>query len=201
MDYNTQRKKLPLPEYGRNVQKLVDYIKTIKNRNERTKAAKDLIAVMGNLNQSLRDVADFKHKLWDHLYIMADFDLDIDTPYPPPSREILFEKPDSIPYPDRQIRFKHYGRVLENLIRKAGDYPQGTEKRKLATLIANHMKKSYLMWNREAVNDEAILHDLRELSNGRLYIDSSTRLTNAKELNSKIKKKGKSSSSQNSKRG
>src|SRR3989304_9123561 len=143
-DYNTQRKRMALPEYGRNVQKMVDHIRTIKDRDERNRAAKTIIQIMGNLNPHLRDIGDFKHKLWDHLAIIADFELDIDSPYPVPEVSKLIEKPNQIPYMQGNIRFLHYGRIIAMMIEAATELEEGEEKEYLTTLIVNQMKKSYV---------------------------------------------------------
>ncbi len=169
MDYNSQRKKLPLPEYGRNIQNMVDYLFTIDDREKRNRSAQIVIDVMGNLYPYLRDVAEFKHKLWDHLAIMADFKLDIDYPYNPPTPDILTEKPNQVPYSDNNIRYKHYGFIMESLIKKTVEL-EGEEKEVLVELLANHMKKSYVAWNKDGVDDEKIFQDLKELSKGKLDI-------------------------------
>ncbi|MGC8802439.1 MAG: DUF4290 domain-containing protein [Bacteroidales bacterium] len=169
-DYNTKRKKLVLPEYGRHIHKLVDYIISIPDKEERTRAAYALVAVMGNLNPHLRDVADFKHKLWDHLAIMADFKLDIDAPYPLPTQSAFAEKPRKVPYNQHPIQYKHYGKIIEQMIQKAVEMPEGTEKTALIEMIANLMKRQYLTWNRDAVTDEVILKDLYELSKGKINL-------------------------------
>lgn len=169
MDYNSRRKKLPLPEYGRNIQNMVDYLFTIEDRDKRNRSAQTVIDVMGNLYPYLRDVAEFKHKLWDHLAIMAEFKLDIDYPYNPPTPDILTEKPKIVPYAQNNIRYKHYGFIMESLIRKTAEL-EGEEKEILVELLANHMKKSYLAWNKDAVDDDKIFQDLRELSRGKLNI-------------------------------
>ena len=144
-DYNSSRKKLILPEYGRNIQKMVNHIKTIEDRDERNKAAQTVIGVMGNLNPHLRDVNDFKHKLWDHLAIIADFDLDIDSPYPWPEPESLQSKPDKVPYHQhRKIAKKHYGRSIVLMIEKAVALEAGEEKDDLVKMIAYHMKKNLI---------------------------------------------------------
>ena len=122
MDYNSKRKKLALTEYGRNVQNMVDHLMTIQDRSERNRAAKTVIDVMGNLYPYLRDIAEFNHKLWDHLAIMADFKLDIDYPYEPPSPDILTEKPNKVPYTQNPIRYKHYGLIMEKMIGKISEY-------------------------------------------------------------------------------
>ena len=185
-DYNTTRKKIALPEYGRHIQRLVDHIMTIENREERNKATRSLINIMGNLNPHLRDVVDFKHKLWDHLAIISDFKLDIDSPYPVPTIAILTEKPRIVPYNQDRIRYKHYGKVIEQMALKAAEMPEGVEKKFLVEALANIMKKQYLTWNREAVNDVNILKDLSELSNGKIVLNpNELRLSETRDILSK----------------
>ncbi len=191
-DYNTSRPKLIIPEYGRNIQKMVEHLLTIEDREERNKAARTVIAVMGNLNPHLRDVADFKHKLWDHLAIISNFKLDIDSPYEKPTPELLEEKPNRIPYNQKDIRFKHYGHSIVLMIEKAVEMEEGEEKHDLVRMIAYHMKKSYLTWNREAVDDREILEDLQTLSENRLQVDPDFELPETRDLLAKNtrKKKG-----------
>jgi hypothetical protein len=167
-DYNTSRKKLALPEYGRNVHNMVELLMKFDDREHRNRAAQAIIDVMGSLNPYLRDIPDFKHKLWDHLAIMADFKLDIDYPYNPPSPEILHEKPNKVPYCQRDIRYRHYGHTMELMIKKALEFDEGNEKEILIHQLANHMKKTYLTWNKESVEDEKILDDLKIMSGNRL---------------------------------
>lgn len=188
-DYNTQRKRMALPEYGRNVQKMVDHIKSISDRTERNRAAKTIISIMGNLNPHLRDVGDFKHKLWDHLALIANFELDIDSPYPKPEPAKFVEKPRQIPYRQGDIRFLHYGRIIELMIGTASDMPDGSEKEYLTTLIVNQMKKSYITWNRGQVADEVIINDMKQLSGGRLKMTEGVRILEVKELLPPVKKK------------
>ena len=189
-DYNTRRDKLILPEYGRNIQKMVDHIMTIEDREERNKAARTIIGVMGNLNPHLRDIADFKHKLWDHLTVISDFKMDIDSPYETPSKEILSEKPKRVPYPHKKIRFKHYGHSIVLMIEKAVEMEDGEEKQELVRMIAYHMKKSYLTWNREAVDDREILEDLVTLSGNKLELSSDLELPETHEILAKnVRKK------------
>ncbi len=188
-NYNTQRKKLVLPEYGRNIQMMVDHLMTIEDRDERNKASRAVIAIMGNLNPHLRDVADFKHKLWDHLAIMSDFKLDIESPYEAPVPEVLYEKPKSIPYGSQKIRWKHYGKIIELLIDQASEYPEGEEREMLISLIANHMKKCYLTWNREAVEDNIIFDDLKTLSKGKIVADKNLKLSETRDILYKAKKR------------
>jgi len=191
-DYNTRRNKLVLPEYGRNIQIMVEYLLTIGDREERNKAAKTVIAVMGNLNPHLRDVSDFKHKLWDHLAIISDFKLDIDSPYETPTKELLNETPNKIGYNQKPIKYKHYGHAISLMIDKAVEMEDGEEKHDLVQMIANHMKKSYLTWNREAVDDREIFTDLKTLSKGKLEVDPKMELTETKDILAKNtrKKKG-----------
>ena len=188
-DYNTQRKRMALPEYGRNVQKMVDHIKTIEDREERNRAAKTIIQIMGNLNPQIRDIGDFKHKLWDHLALIANFDLDIDSPFAAPEPSKFVEKPKSIPYKQGDIRFLHYGRIIELMIEAASEMQEGEEKEYLTTLIVNQMKKSYITWNRGQVSDEVIISDLKFLSGGKLKITDGVKILEVRELVPPVKKK------------
>ena len=174
LDYNTQLKRLELPEYGRNIQRMVDYAMTIEDKEERAKCAQTIISIMGNLFPHLRDVPDFKHKLWDHLAILADFKLDIEYPYEIIRKGNLYSKPEVVPYGSKRIKVKHYGKSVEELIEKAVEMEDGPEKTRLIELLANHMKKSILSWNREAVEDIKIFDDLRTLSNGRIDVNEET---------------------------
>lgn len=188
-DYNTSRKKLALPEYGRNIQKMVDKVTAIENREERNQAARAMIGIMGNMNPHLRDVSDFKHKLWDHLALISDFKIDIDSPYPIPTLDTLNERPKPMSYNICSIKYKHYGKVIEMMIHKAAEMEEGEEKESLINLIANHMKKSYLTWNREMVSDEVIFHDLEELSEGKIKINKDQKLAETKDILAKTKKR------------
>lgn len=171
MEYNTQQKRLALPEYGRNIQNMVDYCVTIEDREERTRCANTIINVMGNMFPHLRDVNDFKHILWDHLAIMSDFKLDIDYPYEIVKQEEMYTRPPRIPYNNSRIRYRHYGKTLELMIRKATEYPEGPEKDTLVKLLATQMKKSFLTWNKESVDDRKIFKDLDELSEGQIVLN------------------------------
>lgn len=188
MDYNSNREKLPLPEYGRNIQNMVNQILSIEDRKERNRAAQSIIDIMGNMYPYLRDIQDFKHKLWDHLAIMAEFKLDIDYPYDPPSPEVFKTPPAKIPYDDNRIKYRHYGKTLEMLIEKAKAYEPAEERDYLIKLIANHMKKSYLAWNKDAVEDQKIFLDLEEMSAGAIKL-SDYQLAEVKEVIQKPKKK------------
>ena len=171
MKYNTEEKKLVMPEYGRNIQNMVDYCVAIEDREERKRCANTIINIMGNMFPHLRDVNDFKHILWDHLAIMADFKLDIDYPYEIVKKENLYARPPRIPYNNNRIRYRHYGKTLELMIRKATELEAGVEKDQLIKLLATQMKQSFLTWNKESVDDRKIFKDLDELSSGKIVLD------------------------------
>ena len=166
MEYNTQRKKMELPEYGRSVQNMVDHALTIEDRAERQRCANTIINIMGGMFPHLRDVPDFKHKLWDHLAIMADFKLDIDYPFEIVKKEDLVVKPEKLEYPNGALRYRHYGRFLEGMIKKAMEIENEAEKKQLINLLAIQMKKDLNNWNKEGIEDQKIVDDLREYTNG-----------------------------------
>ena len=168
MIYNTQKKKLVLPEYGRNIQNMVDHCVILQDREERKKCAYAVVDIMGNMFPHLRDVNDFKHKLWDHVAIMSDFKLDIDYPYEILKQENLYSRPETIPYKNSRIRYMHYGRNLEEMIERVATYPEGELKNEIIRMIANQMKKCFLTWNKEVVDDRKIFDDLREMSKGKV---------------------------------
>lgn len=170
MEYNTQRKKMPLPEYGRSIQNMVDHALTIADRAERQRCANTIINIMGNLFPHLRDVPDFKHKLWDHLAIMSGFQLDIDYPYDVIRKDNLITRPDYISYSNHRMRYRHYGHTLEVLIKKAVQFPEGREKDNLVAMICNHMRKDYTTWNKDTLDDKKLAEDLYELSDGKLVL-------------------------------
>lgn len=174
LKYNTQQKKLVLPEYGRNIQQMVDHCLTIEDRDERTRCAYSIINSMGNLFPMLRDVEDFKHKLWDHLAIMSDFRLDIDYPYEVVKPENLNTLPEKVEYMNSPIRYRHYGKSIELMIAKAAVMDQGEERDALISLIAHHMKKLMLAVNKDGVDDAKILKDLSEYSHGAIMLDPET---------------------------
>lgn len=170
MEYPTLEGKLIMPEYGRNIQQMIAHALTIEDREERTRCVKTIINIMGNMFPYLRDVNDFKHKLWDHVAIMSDFKLDIDFPYEILQEENLYTRPETVPYKNSRIRYMHYGRTLEEMIEKVGKYPDGEERNELIRLIANQMKKCFLTWNKEVVDDRKIFDDLLELSHGKIDV-------------------------------
>lgn len=182
MNYNTSRPKLIISEYGRHIQKLVDHAVNLEDKEERNKMVKAIIDVMGQLNPHLRDVPDFAHKLWDHIYIMSEFRLEADSPYPVPEKESFSKKPEKMSYPENGIRFKHYGKTVELLVGKAIQMEEGKEKEAFIEAIANLMKKHYLSWNRNSVNDENILEDLKKLSRGKLEVPMDLSLASSSEI-------------------
>ena len=176
LDYNTQRKKLVLPEYGRHIQKMIQYVMQIEDREKRNEQVMAVVAVMGNLNPHLRDVNDFKHKLWDHVQLISDFQIDIDSPYPTPSRESFQERPQRIPYPHTPIKVMHYGRNIENMLNAIADREEGEEKQAMIATMAYYMKKQYIAWNKDTVGDDIIFRDMKELSDGRISVDPETKI-------------------------
>lgn len=168
MDYNTSRPRMLIPEYGRNVQKMIDFAVSLPTREERNKAARAIIEVMGQLNPHLRDFDDYKHKLWTHLYIMSDFKIDVDSPYPVPNREEIDMKPEKLRYPKNNIRYGHYGHNVQKMINNIVNIESDEEREIVTNRLANLMKKLYVSYNNEAVENEVILEQLVELSNGKL---------------------------------
>lgn len=190
MEYNTSRQKLVLPEYGRNIQKMVKLTMEEPDKEKKNQMAQAIISIMGNMNPHLRDIADFKHKLWDHLAIISDFQLDIDSPYELPEIEKLNEKPEQVPYKHKNAKFKHYGQTIEKMVDVAVNMENDELKEILIQLIANHMKKSYLTWNKEAVSDEQIFKDLKILSAGKIDVNSDdNKLTETKDILAKNKRR------------
>jgi len=190
MEYNTSRNKLVLPEYGRNIQKMVKLTKAEPDMEKKKKMIQAIIAIMGNMNPHLRDIPDFKHKLWDHLAIISEFDLDLDSPYELPKIETLNAKPEIVPYNTKNSKFKHYGQTIEKMVKVAVDMEDGELKNILIQLIANHMKKSYLTWNKEAVADEHIFKDLKTLSEGKIDLNTEgTILRETKDILAKNKRR------------
>ncbi len=192
MEYNTARGHLIIPEYGRNIQKMVDYAITIEDRERRTEAARAIVVSMSQMNPTIKETSDYAHVLWDHLHIISKFKLDVDGPYPPPSQEKLNKKPDKLNYSNTKIELRHYGKNLIMMIKEACTYEAGEEKDALIMAIANQMKRSYLKWNRESVNDQVIGKHLFELSDGKLKLEDDAVLVATSDVvqrNKKIKKK------------
>lgn len=201
LEYNTQRGQLPLPEYGRNLQKMVDKVVKTEDREKRTRYAHQLIEIMIQLHSTAKDSPELRHKLWDHLHIMSDFKLDIDSPFPVPDREVLTKPPRRLSYPKRSMKYSYYGRNIQMIIEKACEMEDGPEKESLTKSIANQLKKSYLIWNRDSVDDSLIAQHLTELSNHRLKIAEDLQLKHTNEILSQQgtanKKKSKSKTPKN----
>jgi hypothetical protein len=195
LEYNSSRNKLVISEYGRHIQKLVEHAMTLTEKAERQKMANGIIEIMGELNPHLRDVVDFKHKLWDHLFVISNFELDVDSPYEKPIIEKLFEKPEPLNYPNSKIKYNHYGKVIELMIAEAINLEDEELKKKLVIAIANQMKKSYVNWNLDNVEDEVIFNQLIKLSNNKLSVPEGTELSkftpNPKQQNPHARKKKK----------
>ena len=168
LEYNTEREHLIIPEYGRHLQKMINHAKSRPTKDERNKVAQSIISVMGNLQPHLRDVPDFKHKLWDQLFIMSDFKLDADSPFDMPSEELLNARPEPLPYPQNHPKYRFYGNNIKTMIDVANTWEAGDMKEALMFTIANHMKKCFLNWNKDTVEDPVIFNHLFELSEGKI---------------------------------
>lgn len=167
-----------MPEYGRNVQNMIAHAMEIADRTERNRAAQAIIEVMGQLNPHLRDVDDFRHKLWTHLFVMSDFQLDVDSPYEIPKQEVLNEKPQIMEYPKSSIRYGHYGSYTQRILESAKDVTDEKEKEYLKNTMANFMKKQFLAHNNDAVENNVIAQQLKELSKGELILENPDDLMN-----------------------
>lgn len=181
MQYNTQRSKLIISEYGRNIQVMAEIASEIEDREERNRAAKAIIQLMAIMTPQVREEEDYQRKLWDHLHIISHFELDVDAPYPKPivENKPVGRKPS---YPRRKMRYAHYGNFIEGFIKKGAELPDGAEKEALTEVIANMMKRNYLNWNRDSVNDEMIKEQLSDLSNGKLLFKETHRLSSTNEI-------------------
>jgi hypothetical protein len=192
LEYNSERPHLIIPEYGRHVQKLIDNCVAIEDAEERNKMAKAIVDVMGNLQPHLRDVPDFKHKLWDQLFIMSDFKLEAESPYPKPEREELAAKPERLAYPKYDSKYRFYGNNIQTMIDVALTWEEGEAREALYFAIANHMKKCYLNWNKDTVDDHIIYNHLVDLSKGKIDLEGKNEtLSEVKELMKKRKPTGK----------
>lgn len=171
LEYNTERSKLIIPEYGRHFQKMVDHAVSIEDDVERNQVAQAIISVMGNIQPHLRDVPDFHHKLWDQLFIMSDFKLDVESPFPITSKETLQKRPEPLGYPQNFPKYRFYGNNIKRMIDVAVKWEKGDKREGLEYAIANHMKKCYLNWNKDTVDDQVIFKHLYELSDGAIDLD------------------------------
>lgn len=182
MEYNTSRTKLMLPEYGRNVQNMIAHAMEIEDREERNRAAQAIIKVMGQLNPHLRDVDDYRHKLWTHLFVMSNFQLDVDSPYEIPKQESLESKPEIMQYPTSKIRYGHYGQYTQKVLEVSKEVNNEEEKAYLTKTMANFMKKQFLMHNNNAVENQVIVDQMSELSKGELKFENADELTGTNQL-------------------
>lgn len=183
MEYNTNRPHLKITEYGRNIHKMIEYACSIEDRETRNKAAQTIVSIMIHLNSPQRiDSDELKQKIWDHLYIISDFKLDVDSPYPMPDPNSKEVKVTKCSYPNPNIRYRQYGKIMEKMISKAIEMEDGEEKNALIRYMANHLKKLYLSWNRESVNDELIYEHMKLLSGGKIILDSTVTLEQTRDL-------------------
>ncbi|HEU4716589.1 MAG TPA: DUF4290 domain-containing protein [Bacteroidia bacterium] len=182
MEYNTQQPVMAIAEYGRNVHRMIAYCLTLTDREERTRCAKTIVRVMAILNPTLREYADYEHKLWDHLHIMSGYNLDVDSPFAKPEKAALDSPPEIVPYPQSNIRFKHYGKILEDLIKKAMAEEDPKNREIFTDQLAQLMKRQYLNWNRDSVNDQLIVEQLESLSGGKLKVSEQFRFLHTSEI-------------------
>lgn len=174
--YNTERVRLHIPEYGRNVQKMVDYLKTIEDREKRNEQARAIIKVMEILNPSVHLLEDYEHKLWDHLFVISGFDLDVDAPYPMPEPESLNQRPEVVPIKKKPIKAVHYGRNIESMIDLVAEKEDGETKTAMIRALALYMRQQYLIWNKDMVADETIFQDIERLSDNRIKVPEGLQL-------------------------
>ena len=177
LEYNTQKRHLQIPEYGRNVQKMIEYVKSIPDREERNRQAQAVVNVMETINPQVHLQENYKQKLWDHMFIIADFDLDVDSPYPKPEPEQLKTAPMEIPIRKKPVKAAHYGRNIENIIDLIAQKEDGEEKNAMIRSIAVYMRQQYLIWNKDTVSDETIFQDIEKLSDGRIKVPEDMHLS------------------------
>ncbi len=170
MDYNTQREKLLMPEYGRHVQKMIENVREIPDREKRNEQIKAVVNVMGILNPQLKDINDFKHKLWDHVQVISDFNIDIDSPYPIPTKDNFYSDPEPISIETKPLVAAHYGRNIQNMIEVIAALPNDEVKDMMIKTMASYMRQQYLIWNKDSVTEETIFKDIAKLSEGRLIV-------------------------------
>lgn len=182
MEYNTQREKMIIPEYGRHIQKMVEYCLTIKDREKRNKYAKTIIVAMGQVNPSNNQTANYQQKLWDHLFIISDYKLDVDSPYEKPTREQKDEKPSTLKYKNSNITYKTYGALLERLVKNVAQMPESEQKQGLVNDLAQQMKKLYLQYNINTCDEQVLRNNLERLSNGRIILPADFQFKSNKEL-------------------
>ena len=182
MEYNTGREKIVISEYGRNIQVMIRHLNDIEDRKERTEAAYFIVNVMAQMNPQVKESNDYMHKLWDHLYIIANYDLDVDSPYPIPTPEMQKKKPEHVGYQKNNIRYGHYGQYIYDIVKKVKEMEDGPKKQAILINIANQMKRDYLNWNRDTVNDLLILDDLYKISGEEITLPMDTKLIPTNEI-------------------
>ena len=204
LDYNTQREKLNMPEYGRHVQKMIEYVASLPSKEKRNEQIQSVVQAMGTLNPQLRDINDFKHKLWDHVHVISDFKIDIDSPYPTPTRESLSTPPSPIPLQKTPVKAAHYGRNIENMIEVIALREDDEVKTYMIKTLASYMKQQYLIWNKDSVSEETIFNDIYKLSDGRITVPEGVHIgmgmTPMKGHRPQNNNKGKQNGSNNGKR-
>lgn len=188
LEYNTAREKLIIKEYGRNIQKLIEYAHTIEDKDQRTRYCHFVVQIMEQMNPH-REGGDIKRKLWDHLHLISNFSLDIDSPFPKPAIDDILARPEPMAYKNDPVKFKQYGKNIEKIIQKAVEFEDEETKKILIRIIANHLKKLYLNWNRESVSDELIIDHLNTLSQGKLEIPEDLELHSTSDILAKQRKK------------
>ncbi|NMB37687.1 MAG: DUF4290 domain-containing protein [Bacteroidales bacterium] len=177
MDYNTQRAKLHLPEYGRHVQQMIEQVKRIPDRDKRNEQIRAVIQVMATLNPQMKDAPDYRQKLWDHMYIIADFDIDVDSPYPMPDKKEFFSRPEKMHFEEKPIKARCYGRNIENMINLIAAQEDSDDKNEMICTLGHYMRQQYLIWNKDSVADETIFSDMEKLSDGRLKVPEGLQLS------------------------
>ena len=177
LHYNTEREKLRMPEYGRNVQKMVDYVKSVEDKDKRNEQAKSVVNVMEIINPQVHLQENYEQKLWDHLHIISGFGLDIDSPYPVPAEDTISERPREVPIETKPIRYTHYGRNIESIVDLIAEQEDGDTKTAMIRSLAIYMRQQYLIWNKDTVADETIFKDIEKLSEGRIHVPEGLQLT------------------------
>ena len=189
LTYNTEKEQIVIPEYGRCIQEMIKKLPEIEDRQQRTEAAKYIISVMVQMNPQIKESSDWEHKLWDHLYIISNYQLDVDSPYEPPTIESQRKKPQHIGYQNNDIKYGHYGQYLIKMIEAASQEENDEVREALAYSLASQMKRNYLDWNKSVVNDQVILDDLKNISGGRLVIGEESKLNSTGDILGKVKQK------------
>ena len=182
MDYNTQRPHLRIPEYGRITQQMVDHCCKIADRNERNRAARTIVQIMENMNPAIKEESDYRKKLWDQLAELSGFKLDVDWPYPVITEEVKSQKPERLSYSDNKIMFKHYGKIIEAMLKKLEVETDPDKQRELFSNVANYMKRSYIQWKKELIPDDVIFREIVYMSEGRIQIPENLKLGDYKDV-------------------